>query len=635
LFQQTEQALDDNQFPAIARWFDLSPDQTLAGLGACIDGVKKRLGVYLLQAVQTTNSKLWFSETHREYFKRVKEWKEKQKLHGIKKVRVGLPVVTGAKIWRKRRKQTNEWQDFLIQIALGVELVRNGWGNYIPMKTLLTRTGYDFSSMELTTEQMDKLWLKRRELRSWVKTANSHNRFVVYNNEVLDKVRDRLPTQLIHRMGEKEKLYWENSRFQVLNQDKLYTKARKRARRGKRVEQREAQPEFGKVRKNEESFLIRHVLDKVVNLENVELQQLPANRMLDFEIEVSDQRQASRSIKQQGLVDGGSTLNIINRKLALHLIDQSVNELELKQGKSFSVDNGSGEPATYEGTHISLLIRVAGQKRTTKQSFFLPPKPLAVDLLLDKTDLRRLGINTYLMLYRDEHEIRFRDTRNEKFEHPANWAVCGLDPQDDEEIINQLNLGMAEEQPLESSETTLDEEHQDWCGKNQQRFELLDCNELLGARIGKKVLSEIRNQVIQAYENWDLNTAERLKELLLKNWEVLLKHKFNFDFIPGVEYEVPLVDDWNGKPINQKPCRFAPDQERWRKAWNDELLEKGIIERSSGSWGSRAFLVTNNDGSKRMVAHYKALNRITKPLAYPVPDVNEVLLDFFGKKVFS
>ena len=67
----------------------------------------------------------------------------------------------------------------------------------------------------------------------------------------------------------------------------------------------------------------------------------------------------------------------------------------------------------------------------------------------------------------------------------------------------------------------------------------------------------------------------------------------------------------------------------------DELLDVGLIDEYEGPWGLPAFLVKNNDGTWRMVIDYSRINKQTVDLSYPCPDLNEVLLGFHGKRIFS
>ena len=56
----------------------------------------------------------------------------------------------------------------------------------------------------------------------------------------------------------------------------------------------------------------------------------------------------------------------------------------------------------------------------------------------------------------------------------------------------------------------------------------------------------------------------------------------------------------------------------------DEMLEQGIVEPSNSIWYSPVVLAKKKDGSYRFAVDYRKLNKITKPIAHPLPRLESV-----------
>ena len=67
----------------------------------------------------------------------------------------------------------------------------------------------------------------------------------------------------------------------------------------------------------------------------------------------------------------------------------------------------------------------------------------------------------------------------------------------------------------------------------------------------------------------------------------------------------------------------------------DRMLEMGIIRPSKSEWASPALLVPKKDRSKRFCADYRALNRIAKFDAYPMPRIDEIIDRLGGARYIS
>ncbi|GBN76637.1 Retrovirus-related Pol polyprotein from transposon 17.6 [Araneus ventricosus] len=65
------------------------------------------------------------------------------------------------------------------------------------------------------------------------------------------------------------------------------------------------------------------------------------------------------------------------------------------------------------------------------------------------------------------------------------------------------------------------------------------------------------------------------------------------------------------------------------------MVDKGIIEESSGSWASPIVLAKKKDGSTRFCVDYRKLNEITIKNGYPLPRISDTLDALNGSQWFS
>ena len=125
----------------------------------------------------------------------------------------------------------------------------------------------------------------------------------------------------------------------------------------------------------------------------------------------------------------------------------------------------------------------------------------------------------------------------------------------------------------------------------------------------------------------------KLKRILCKYYDRLATHRFDIGHLKGVEMEINLKED--AHPVCYRPYPLNEDDIEAMDKFIDEGLEHGLISPIDSEWAAPAFIVTNNDGTKRVVIDYKALNSMTKTLSYPPPDINDALRKFRGKKWLS
>ena len=122
----------------------------------------------------------------------------------------------------------------------------------------------------------------------------------------------------------------------------------------------------------------------------------------------------------------------------------------------------------------------------------------------------------------------------------------------------------------------------------------------------------------------------RLVNLLEKNTDVFAAHETDFGRTDTVKMK---IDTQGSPPIKQRSYRTPISQFPVIDEAVDQMLKNGIIERSQSPWASPIVLVRKKDGSTRLCVDYRKLNQGTKPLAYPLPVIDD-LLGVLGKAVY-
>jgi hypothetical protein len=98
---------------------------------------------------------------------------------------------------------------------------------------------------------------------------------------------------------------------------------------------------------------------------------------------------------------------------------------------------------------------------------------------------------------------------------------------------------------------------------------------------------------------------------------------FCIDLIPGTQ------------PISIAPYLLAqPFQEELKKQL-DDLLSKGLIQKSVSKWGAPVLFTAKKDHTWRMCIDYRGLNRVTIKNKYPLPRIEDLFDQLKGAKIFS
>jgi transposase InsO family protein len=95
------------------------------------------------------------------------------------------------------------------------------------------------------------------------------------------------------------------------------------------------------------------------------------------------------------------------------------------------------------------------------------------------------------------------------------------------------------------------------------------------------------------------------------------------------------IDTETKYPIKQRLRRTPVHLEDTIHQHIDEMLDRNVIEKSSGPWASPVVLVRKKDGSTRFCVDYRKLNEATIKDAYPLPRIDETLDHLAGARWYS
>jgi transposase InsO family protein len=96
-----------------------------------------------------------------------------------------------------------------------------------------------------------------------------------------------------------------------------------------------------------------------------------------------------------------------------------------------------------------------------------------------------------------------------------------------------------------------------------------------------------------------------------------------------------VIDTGDAEPIKISPRPYSPMDLEKIKTFVDEAIKNGIIQESESPWSAPIVLAAKPNGGTRVCVDYRALNKITKKDAYPLPRIDESFSQFHGARFFT
>ena len=160
-----------------------------------------------------------------------------------------------------------------------------------------------------------------------------------------------------------------------------------------------------------------------------------------------------------------------------------------------------------------------------------------------------------------------------------------------------------------------------------------------GEKFGKVSRQNKRGLVIQLidFENSSLLSIETSAEPLIYDLLNLYPEVFSEPkgLPPTRNHDHHIVLHSGAKPVCVGPYRYPYFQKSEIENIVHEMLQSGIVRPSQSPFSSPVLLVRKHDGSWRLCVDYRALNKETIKVKFPIPIVDELLDELHGSTIFS
>ena len=130
------------------------------------------------------------------------------------------------------------------------------------------------------------------------------------------------------------------------------------------------------------------------------------------------------------------------------------------------------------------------------------------------------------------------------------------------------------------------------------------------------------------------NETERqsLAALLVKYKDTFSKYEWDIGLTHLTEHQIKTGD---ASPIRQRPRRVPLAHADEEKKAIEDLLKKGVIQKSTSPWSSPIVLVKKKSGAIRPCVDYRKVNSLVKPDGFPLPRIQDCLDAVAGSSLFS
>ena len=128
------------------------------------------------------------------------------------------------------------------------------------------------------------------------------------------------------------------------------------------------------------------------------------------------------------------------------------------------------------------------------------------------------------------------------------------------------------------------------------------------------------------------NEARLVQELLIKYQEVFSKNDADLGRTGVVKH---VIDTGDAAPVRQRYRRTSPSKQAEIDRQVQQMLDNGVIERSTSPWASPVVLVPKKNGESRFAIDFRRVNQLTRSDAYPLPRIDDSLSTLAGSRWFS
>ena len=146
--------------------------------------------------------------------------------------------------------------------------------------------------------------------------------------------------------------------------------------------------------------------------------------------------------------------------------------------------------------------------------------------------------------------------------------------------------------------------------------------------VSEETESEIQYQNIAKHLGLNLDHSELSDEQKCKLYTFLGRNRDIFakdsSELKEAKFHSHVIHTKTDKPVSKPPYRQTPQMRAETERLTNEMLQNGIIRESDSPWHSPVVLVKKPNGEYRFAIDYRELNKITEPISFPIPTLNEV-----------
>ena len=96
------------------------------------------------------------------------------------------------------------------------------------------------------------------------------------------------------------------------------------------------------------------------------------------------------------------------------------------------------------------------------------------------------------------------------------------------------------------------------------------------------------------------------------------------------------IDTGTAAPVNWRMRRLSQRDEQILRDYVKEMLDAGVIESSTSPWSAPVLIVPKKKpGEWRVAIDYRGLNKVTKPMLFPIPRMDEIWDRLAGSRYFT
>ena len=359
--------------------------------------------------------------------------------------------------------------------------------------------------------------------------------------------------------------------------------------------------------------------------------------------------------KFRSLVDTGADVSLINKK-----IFQNLKERPRITRARPSIQSVNGEAISVEGcADISFKL---GNLILTHTFYIVDG--INRNLILGRDWLKKNGVRiyfdlgylrvgkTYVRLEEDIHISSILRLTKKTLLRPQTTTICTVKLNNGFKIpdsglleVSEVDFGYLSKEPglvVCKAITKI---------RNPRRIPIMVVNQTnkffnlkRGTVIGKgesiqeqeiKFLNEITEQEQSEYMSTLQVPPEhkgKLEKILSSNRDLFAQKDSELGHTSTVEMR---IDTGMHPPIKNRPYRIPINKRQVVDKAIDEMLDAKIIERSRSPWSFPLVVVDKKDGSKRMCVDFRSLNKILKPISFPLPLIDDILTLLGSAKYFS